>query len=980
MNFLTQREDNNRSGLYSKETILTVDTVKTKNFRKLSEFFVDGSVYAQPLVASKINIGSKPVDLLIVATMHNSVYAFDVTSAGEYKQLWRQRLITNRPEHKDPKLWGYSIQLPHPDIGTVPRHTTDGQPWYKDISWEVGILSTPVIDLDDQLIYVVSTNQSETALPSDPSGTITHTLWKLDLTTGADKGHTQIAATVSEDNTSNNVKKFKSSQHIQRAALAINKNGTAKEVYIAFAGYNDQCDWQGWILGYEVNSIRVGSGPTHTFCTEPSPAAHGSGIWQAGTGPAVDSNGSLYVATGNGYDDKSLHTDELKSDPTKNPTNFAGRDKYGCMVLKLSSDLKKVQSSYQPDPDHKEKLSEKDLDLGSGGVLLIPGKEDNRALAVTGGKTNVIYVMRQDNLEVAEQQLDISPGDVHTQHHLHGTPTYYQDSNKKEYRYVWPEMMNMMKYSLTNPAKPDRANFVFKDRSAISGPDKDQKGWVAGGNNGMPGGFMTVSCNITPPLTAPLTGSGIVWANHPWTGNANQAVRPGVLYAFDADNINKPIWSSRKKQDEDLIKPGEVLEKNIAADDVGNFAKFCCPTVANGRVYQASMGGLQRLDSQKINIKTKSSPHLADLSTQKQLMMLAWTDASDSTVKTLTSTDSFEWVSTDAASVTGATSQLSPCVAYDSTGKNTYIAWVDNSTKALKMKKLSDSSWRNAPDAKMPTSAWSSAVEMSNLPATEPKYGPAITFGSGKLVLAWVNNAGLISVNSTNDGGTTWVPAPFNTAVAGQRPSSRGRPWLVYHPSNKDFVLAWTDQTSGALNFLEFADVPTVDFKDTITLSKEPPVKDPRPRTTIHNSPQQQPDRVSPPDVGFAIDFILDMFETVSGTPESRRFVPVIAFVTQMGKQDDNRKIQTGKKEYENWWALNSAVSDGTDLDDLRDLDFSTRYRLYNQFDIGQYTLAEPSLCRFRNRMYIAWISDQQTVNVGILNRGSVSMYGLRTK
>ena len=65
-------------------------------------------------------------------------------------------------------------------------------------------------------------------------------------------------------------------------------------------------------------------------------------------------------------------------------------------------------------------------------------------------------------------------------------------------------------------------------------------------------------------------GSGIVWATHPLSGNANQAVRPGIFRAFDADDLTHELWNS---------------EQNAARDAVGKLAKFAPPTIARGRVY-----------------------------------------------------------------------------------------------------------------------------------------------------------------------------------------------------------------------------------------------------------------------------------------------------------------------------------------------------------------------------------------------------------
>ena len=53
----------------------------------------------------------------------------------------------------------------------------------------------------------------------------------------------------------------------------------------------------------------------------------------------------------------------------------------------------------------------------------------------------------------------------------------------------------------------------------------------------MPGGFLSVSANGTQ--------NGIVWASTPYSANALAAVVQGVLYAFDANNLQL-LWSDKR--------------------------------------------------------------------------------------------------------------------------------------------------------------------------------------------------------------------------------------------------------------------------------------------------------------------------------------------------------------------------------------------------------------------------------------------------
>ncbi len=52
--------------------------------------------------------------------------------------------------------------------------------------------------------------------------------------------------------------------------------------------------------------------------------------------------------------------------------------------------------------------------------------------------------------------------------------------------------------------------------------------------------------------------------------DGNKHSVPGLLQAFDANDLSRELWNSRQ---------------SAARDDRGMIAKFCCPTIANGKVY-----------------------------------------------------------------------------------------------------------------------------------------------------------------------------------------------------------------------------------------------------------------------------------------------------------------------------------------------------------------------------------------------------------
>jgi outer membrane protein assembly factor BamB len=73
-----------------------------------------------------------------------------------------------------------------------------------------------------------------------------------------------------------------------------------------------------------------------------------------------------------------------------------------------------------------------------------------------------------------------------------------------------------------------------------------------------------------------VPGTGILWASMPMVGDAWHATATGALYAFDAADVSKPsLWNS-------MLAP---------ADNVGTYAKYSAPIVANGKVFLATFSG-----------------------------------------------------------------------------------------------------------------------------------------------------------------------------------------------------------------------------------------------------------------------------------------------------------------------------------------------------------------------------------------------------
>ena len=261
----TYHNDNMRTGQNLTETILTPANVNSSNFALLFTDAVDGQIYGQPLYVPNVAIpGQGTHNIVIVATELDSVYAFDADTGGA--ALWHSN-YTNP---------GAGITaVPATDIGALSVGT-----------W-VGITATPVIDPVTGTIYVLSRqkipglNISSSCMRSiSPPG--------LSGPTVPSRFPPPIRAPGT--GSSGGVMPFNTIFDNDRAALTL-ANGI---VYLAFASPGDVGPYHGWVLGYNTSDL------SQAVVWNSTPNGNEGGIWQSDCGPAVDSNGNLYVITGNG--------------------------------------------------------------------------------------------------------------------------------------------------------------------------------------------------------------------------------------------------------------------------------------------------------------------------------------------------------------------------------------------------------------------------------------------------------------------------------------------------------------------------------------------------------------------------------------------------------------------------------------------------------------------------------------------------------
>ena len=345
---LTQHNDNMRSGLNANETVLKPANVNVNSFGKLFTQSVDGIIVSQPLYASQVLMNDGLVhNVVYVATQHNTVYAFDAdsTQGNNASRLWSVSL--NDGGTPDPIA----------DYGCTGTAYT-----------EIGIMGTPVIDPGKTTLYVVA----KTVIGTGDNAVRNFSLHALDITTGNELlgGPVIIVGSAPSSNGSGT---FNPIFQMQRPALLL-QDGV---LYIGFGG--NGCDvyaYSGWLFAYNAQTLQQEA----AFLVTPDGTR--ASIWQGGSGPAVDEDGYIYVATANGTYDGP-----------------AGGHDFGDSVLKMGWNENVFGVSDYFTPYNQLQLSQNDLDLGSSGPLVLP---DQPGLypheLVVGGKQGTLYLVNRDGM------------------------------------------------------------------------------------------------------------------------------------------------------------------------------------------------------------------------------------------------------------------------------------------------------------------------------------------------------------------------------------------------------------------------------------------------------------------------------------------------------------------------------------------------------------------------------------------------------
>ena len=494
-NVLTYHNNNARTGLNAAETTLTLSNVNSASFGKLFEVTVDGLVDGEPLYLSAVPIpGSGTHNLLIVVTENDSVYAFDADTGGA--------------------IWHIST------LGAGEKASDDRG--CSQVTPQIGITSTPVIRRpagSNGVIYTV-------AMSKNSSGDYFQRLHALDAASGKELYNGPVTITAkypgTGDNSSGGDVVFDPAQYKERSGLLL----AGDTVYLTWASHCDIRPYTGWVMGYNATTL------AQKTVINVTPNGNEGAIWGSGAGLTADGSGNIFFLDANGVFDTTLTSG-----------GFPDSGDYGNAFIRLTTSGGLAVADYF-EMDNGVQESNGDVDLGSGGALLLPPMKDSSGntwnLAVGAGKDTNLYIVNRESMGKFNPK---SNGN-------------YQELSGALPGGIWsmPAYANGRLYY--GPVGQPILEFEFKGAKLLTTP-------VAKTNNsfGYPG--------ATPSISSDKGSNAIVWAAE----NTN----PAVLHAYNAKTLV------------------EIYNTNQAAggrDHFGAGNKYITPMIINGKVYVGTTNGV----------------------------------------------------------------------------------------------------------------------------------------------------------------------------------------------------------------------------------------------------------------------------------------------------------------------------------------------------------------------------------------------------
>ena len=548
----TRSFDHARSGSFLNETTLTPDAVRTRGVKRVLTLHTpdDPRIEAQPLYVSGLEIHGSKHDVIFQATMGNHIYAWDADTGA---QLWDTFL------------------------GRAVDGTVNIDAHLVNIRW--GILSTPVIDLLGRVLYACYWTS-----PDGDWRKGAHKVVALDIMTGQ-RVHEDANLENVEVDPGGGLPKllFKSAERKQRSGLAL----SGGMLFIAFGTIAETgTDARGWLIAVDVERWRVST----AWCS--TQRGTGGGIWMSGSAPAVQSDGSIWVVTGNGdFDGMHDYSESVVRLRHVRRATGGGQDKFevvgwwtpytddgrtggdpgGEAIMALLP--KHRPSNFRIGP-HLARLGLahmaegwSDQDLGASGVVLI----EELGIALVSGKDGILYTIHlgrpgntmHNDLEPGgvkgnfaklaappilytyfDPGIDPAPADpaelnrlaADRTHHLHGTPVTWKSAKHGWMHFCGGENGNVRAWSLHDN---HRSTYLACSEAFASPNSRVPSG-------GMPGWSIA--------LSADTQNGGVIWAMMPYD-DSNMHVTNGRLLAYDAQAFNRfgdgsgeimPLWDSQQ--------------------------------------------------------------------------------------------------------------------------------------------------------------------------------------------------------------------------------------------------------------------------------------------------------------------------------------------------------------------------------------------------------------------------------------------------
>ncbi|WP_213804277.1 LamG-like jellyroll fold domain-containing protein [Granulicella sp. dw_53] len=549
VNITTWQVNNMHSGVNDQEVQLTPAKVLTPNaFGVLFTQQLDGSTYGQPLYMNKETLGPTGQDqklhnLVFVGTQSGSMYAFDADAdplgsnpnGTNSTPVWKANLIPA----------GMQVFTQQDDTGS------------SDILGNLSLTTTPVIDQASFTMYVAAKVKNPNVSP-----VYQQYLWALDVRTGQPKAAPLlIQATFNgvppdasadpalQGQPSNTIPFIAHREHL-RMAMTFQNN----LLYLCFASHSDTNPYWGEMLVYDTTQLPLKL--KNTFITTPNGAGGNQGgeggLWMGASGPGIDSDGNVFVITGNGPFDTKGSTANQDADWGESALQISPENTTADGVMHVPfgdptkwfvpQDWNHLNGADGGGPTHFN-----DADLGGGGVALFDSPDgQHHHLMAFGGKAGKMYLLDRDSLGGTNDPQGDNDAD---------DPSAIQE---------WTQSGLSPSGGIFSTAVVFNNNFYYAPDGGhmaqrVFQYDATTKKYIS--DDEVQSTVNTPTKGQTPFISASGTGDGIVWA-----------VANG-LTAWDAANVRTPIYQLSN------------YNAPIAGGHRCITAKFSTPIVAEGKVY-----------------------------------------------------------------------------------------------------------------------------------------------------------------------------------------------------------------------------------------------------------------------------------------------------------------------------------------------------------------------------------------------------------